>query len=742
MALRPSSELWNYFTNIVEEGMAECKLCKQRLRNNRSYNLKLHLKKVHNNRGEINKYFDVFVQDNLAVCKTCKRRLKNRLCNLRLHMRRSHQIEVKLPNDRPTEQPPSPQPYDEDQIKAVLKVAKRKMKEQIGNDEKRPKHRLCIKMDKNTIIRSVIGLIVEDGVAPHVISSKNFKVLLRPMCEAISDREGKEFKMEETEIERIISSMANYVRNDFSNDLHCRLLSIKLDTDLNASQKTYCVSARFINEGVIQSHILGIIDLKSDEQLSEEHIKQVLHKFNIDSNQIVSAFWDNSKQKYNKLIKNSEYLNEIQQFESYPDIYLGDVKIERYMGANAQLCLLDLFKNSSIFQTFLQCRNLAKFISEESNGYHELFEQNNLSIPQLDSPWKWGSTYKMMHDLHEARHILEKVKFEKFDQPEDQFEANDELWSFIEAFSKSIIYLQKSILKYYTEELHIGDFYSQWLKCKLLTVKLIAANNKQNILLSTILTEMLKVIENRTKELLSQDSFVACIFLDPRFQRTLDSEQKSIATEYLKKLWCRAKLYTVDDTESLEESAQLFDDDEDAFLNEFLSHDIPVKDNRTSDVYQKIEGLKLAFQMVDTNILSFWRSQKASEPEVYSLSTICFAIPATEIYSKLRYSHIYRLDTNSNLSDFTKENILNIRLNVHLLDEALSQLQLINDDRSNTSTFSEGEVDIYDISEDDNSNTASSIATHSGIVLASSSVVVNPSTTIISSAQVAANECE
>lgn len=48
MVRNTKSEIWNYFDNIVEEGVAVCKTCLQSLRNNRTYNLRQHLRKIHN----------------------------------------------------------------------------------------------------------------------------------------------------------------------------------------------------------------------------------------------------------------------------------------------------------------------------------------------------------------------------------------------------------------------------------------------------------------------------------------------------------------------------------------------------------------------------------------------------------------------------------------------------------------------------------------------------------------------
>ena len=637
MALQPHSAIWKHFNNIVEEGMAECKLCKHRLRNNRSYNLRQHLKKVHNEKNELWNYFENYVEEGIAQCKTCKRRMQNRTCNLRLHMRRSHNIEVQPTKINNQVQSIPPQPYNEERIKAVLKVARSKMVANSHlNDNPNKKQCIIVKMDKSILIRSVLGFVVENRMTLSTIGSKYMQSILQPLCAAISEDEGKEFKLDVTETERLLALVANFMRYDFSNELHWRLLSLKIENDLFASPNTFCLTAMFIDKSQIQKRILGIIQLENDEQFTESHIKDTLHIYNIDSNQIISAYWDNTKSNYYRQISNSEYLSEIENFEKYPDIQLGDIKVERYIGTIAHQCVLDVLKNPIIFKQFLECRNFVKFISDETNGYYELFEKNELALPQLDSPWKCGSTHQMIVNLSEARSILNCIKCEQPDEPADRFDMNDNMWSFIDAFRKSMNIIQKSIIKFYGEELHCGDFYAQWLKCRLITEKFLSAETNTDSCFYIILKELSNCIERRTQMLLTQGRYVACLYLDPRFQRTLNLQQKSIALDYLKKLWRLATLYNFEivcskDSEDISNDDPPTDEDEDAFLNEFLSQDVQIKDTKTADVYKKIENLKLSFQMVDTNILQFWKGQQQTEPEMHALSSICLAIPATQV---------------------------------------------------------------------------------------------------------------
>ncbi|XP_065361596.1 uncharacterized protein LOC135955200 [Calliphora vicina] len=675
MVLNPRCAIWKYFDNIIDEGVAVCKLCKQRLKNDRSYSLRKHINKLHNPNSEIWKHFNNIVDECVAICKICNKRVRNnRHFNLSLHLKQ-HDIIVDT-TDKENE---------------TLSIKPSKINNPNPTSTQRIKGKLYIEMEEKTLVGAVMGLIVEEGIAPQIFASKNMQQLLSPVCDAISLQEVTKFHVDEIQSERVLSSVANHIRNEFCSDLHWRLLSLKIDMDLNATSNSFCLSVQFINEMEVETRNLGVITLKEHEHLTEQHIMEVLHQFNIDTNQIVSACWDNTKVNFRRSIENSEYLKEMQEFYKNPDIQVGDTKIERYIGVIGQLCVMDVIRNPSIFALFLECRNLTKAINDKSNIFYEKFEQSNLKIPQLDSPWKWGSSFTMMNDLNEARFILGNIKYE---QP-DQFNLNDNLLNFIDAFCKSLNIVQKSLLKFYNEEMHFGDFYAQWLKSKLVTEKLLNANKTQETHLKLILSELSKSIENRWNEHLNQDHFKACLYLDPRFQHTLNLPEKMFAMEYLKQLWDRSKIYNAElidpvsesRTQSLAIPQQLDDDDEDICLNEFLCQG--VQDAESSGIYNKLEEFKLPFHKVDTNILRFWRDQKICEPEMYILSTICFAMPATQIYNKIRYSHLDLSIQTSNVPPYVKGNLGFIRLNQHHLDDAVQKLGLFREDDSSDNEMSE-----------------------------------------------------
>ncbi|XP_037881437.1 uncharacterized protein LOC119632553 [Glossina fuscipes] len=643
-----ANEIWIYFDNNKEEGVATCKTCQQRLRNNRSYNLRQHLRKLHN-------------------------------------------IDLE---PRPEELPHcSPQPYDESQIKDLLKVAKRRMLEDQEMAAKRARRCLPIELEKSTMINAVMGLVVHDGLPLKIFDSKYMKALLNPICESISDLGGKEFHITKIRCHHAVDLVADYIRKCFASDLTWRLLSLKFESFLESKPGIRRVFAQYVHKGQVAAHILGIIDfnINSSEKI-EKKLKELLDKFHIDMKQVIAACDYSRPSWHGSEMSNAEYMDYIDKFEEYNEIAIKDIKISRPLGHIAQLCAFDVIKNEDVYSYILECRNLARFLSNPSNGYYELLESKELRIPKVDSPCVWGSTYVMMEALKATAVVLRNIKFEPLEQEEDKFNLNEDLWSFIESYCIAMGSLQKAIIKFSQEEVHYGDFYAQWLKTKLMTEKLHEIHRNKKKFCLKLITLLLQSFEDRSKEILRHKHLYACLFLDPRFQHTLTLQEKLEAISYLKQLWNRAKVFQSNAIEEkripigsdnannrVGQPTELLDD-EDAFLNEFLSQDIPIRDRTVDDVHVKIEKFKLPFQLVDTNVLQFWQEQNFSEPELYILSSVCFAMPITPIPQKIKtLCSLLKSLTNDNSGDpsgRTLENLTFIRLNMHLLSKTIAALPL------------------------------------------------------------------
>lgn len=170
----------------------------------------------------------------------------------------------------------------------------------------------------------------------------------------------------------------------------------------------------------------------------------------------------------------------------------------------------------------IECRNFTKFVRKTSNGHRDLMELRKLRIPQLDCATRWGSTYKMILDLYKAKDVLENVDSISNRSEDENFVVNNRLWEFMADYISVFSPLNTTIIKFQEEKLNFGDFYAQWLKCKLMTENIIEESCVSGAgFINTIGFELLKHIERRTSTLMDNKSMVARLLLDPRFQHIL-----------------------------------------------------------------------------------------------------------------------------------------------------------------------------------------------------------------------------
>lgn len=279
---------------------------------------------------------------------------------------------------------------------------------------------------------------------------------------------------------------------------------------------------------------------------------------------------------------------------------------------------------------------MTKYIRKPSHGYREAFDFSKLKLPQLDCPTRWGSTYEMIDRLNKAKDVLSEIEAIENKTDDENFDATSMLWEFIDSYTCIMNPLQKTIVKFQEEQLHYGNFYALWLTCKLTTKEILQSrSDSENSIGFEIGKTLIKSIETRTEKLISNVGFDACLYLDPRFQQILSSSQKKNAVHFLKALWEKIKANnpklnsstTSVNCISLEERLE---NNEFDLLDSYLESTMSPVDECT-DVFTKIETLKLPYMKANVNVLNFWRERKSSDPELYALSKVCFAIPPTQV---------------------------------------------------------------------------------------------------------------
>ena len=73
-----------------------------------------------------------------------------------------------------------------------------------------------------------------------------------------------------------------------------------------------------------------------------------------------------------------------------------------------------------------------------------------------------------------------------------------------------------------SEQLTLGDFYSQWVNCKL----------KTNKIVTPFAVALFEAMAEREKKLLSNDAFVSAILLDPRYSFSPSSFKNNIENDF------------------------------------------------------------------------------------------------------------------------------------------------------------------------------------------------------------------
>ncbi|XP_037950632.1 uncharacterized protein LOC119681494 [Teleopsis dalmanni] len=648
------------------------------------------------NKNLILQHFDISNDNISVVCKICKHLLqKDRTYNLKTHLRKIHQLSMKEIENCSS--------YDS--VIVETKSTRRK--------------KIKIEMSRKKFFRSYIGLVIEDGIPFNVLNSENMRNIINPICHTLSENLKKNFCLNSTNCKSVLKLVADNIKENIKTELHQRLISLKLDSATRLSRNLFVLSAQFIKNNEITSTILGMVELKevapnSSRNMATEIIN-LLSKYNVNLNQVVSITSDSGASmiktttilshcsSFNEFYEENEveeandvYLKNIELFEYTSDIQFGDIQICRCAAHTAQLCALDVTKNPNIKTYLMNCRNLVKFIKKNSNDYSQIFELRNLALPQLDCPTRWGSTYNMIEKVYAAKEILGNVESVQNKSLDENFKLTDDFWDFVNSYCTVFEPLQRTIMKFQEEHLHYGNFFAQWLKCKIMISKIVNKLDK-NSLIFKIGTDLLNNIETRTAKLLTNKSLNACLYLDPRFSHTLSVEKKDEAVIFLKRLYDRLKALDSALLKDKENSAtncikmedplecadeKVTHDDEDEYLNEYLSHHFEAQTHDNMNVYTKIENLKLPFQRVDINVLDFWKERQFADPELHALAKICFAIPPSQVTIEPAFSSLKLIlaDQQNRVNHETLENILMVKLNPLFLDQAIDDMPLFESD--------------------------------------------------------------
>ncbi|XP_047020001.1 zinc finger BED domain-containing protein 4-like isoform X2 [Helicoverpa zea] len=305
-----------------------------------------------------------------------------------------------------------------------------------------------------------------------------------------------------------------------------------------------------------------------------------------------------------------------------------------------------------------QCRQIARVLRSPNNALQLRVQ----GLPQaiIDCPTRWDSTADMVERI-----LLFKDFLSGRTEPVFQTFAVEDTWQklneTLDALKPCRI-LSKTIQH---EQLTFGDFYLAWLKCIL---------EIENI--NTVFAIFLVIcMREREKTLLENECFLGAIYLDPRVNSMLSNQQLELARAHLVQTYQR--YLRLNSTVSVRETENETPDDpipstSSSILDIFLQtqfrqryQDLPHLNHNDNLQISLLAFLNEPLLPSNTNILNYWESKKITDPQLYLISKIALATPATQVSVERLFSSLKFIMNNLRISlkDTTIDDILIVRNN-------------------------------------------------------------------------------
>lgn len=297
-----------------------------------------------------------------------------------------------------------------------------------------------------------------------------------------------------------------------------------------------------------------------------------------------------------------------------------------------QLAVNDAFGQDPVYVEALKKARLVVRILNQPNVLG-VFKEAHSKNPVIDCANNWESTFAMVSMLLEVRDLIRTNK----ELEQISFQINYETWNHLSDLKFSLepaFILSKMFQK---EQLTFGNFLYEWIKCIL---KIKKALNPFSIALA-------QALENRQKTLLSNETFLSAIYLDPRFNAILSRDEIEMAVKHLVKTGSRLvalqeqaptkEAETSNINENVNSSAAISVDDE-------LENILQVADlNRQSRLTNIIHNTNINMEEVvrefiryprieaKKSVLEYWEENRNFYSQLYPLALTVLSIPATQV---------------------------------------------------------------------------------------------------------------
>lgn len=378
------------------------------------------------------------------------------------------------------------------------------------------KKKISIEMTKQNVIDACVELVTINGRPFTLIEDSGFKKLLEPILEGFNDK----FSINSQNIRNQISPAAQRVRQEITNIVKNRLLSLKMDCVTRHDRSILGVNIQIIHDDTLILKTLAMVELKvkhTGENLKNE-VFSILKRYNILKEQIYTVTTDNGANmvKMVDLIGNEleedideengseieadtvDFSNEIINIENELNMHTDNkpnlTTSIRCSAHTLQLCVLSSLKTQTIQNQISRARSAVKKL--RTPNALKYIKSLKLRKPFIDIPTRWNSTYDMLKSLIN----LKDFYYDHTDIIELNISAYD--W---DCFSKIVTSLEPAkvaTIKLQDHKITLGDFYGIWMQC-------LAETKKIN---STIANALCVAMETRESVLLQNEVFSSGMF--------------------------------------------------------------------------------------------------------------------------------------------------------------------------------------------------------------------------------------
>ncbi|KAF0715623.1 zinc finger BED domain-containing protein RICESLEEPER 1-like isoform X1 [Aphis craccivora] len=513
-----------------------------------------------------------------------------------------------------------------------------------------------IEMDKKKLLSACIELITVNGRPMCLMQDSGFQKIINPILKAF---EPNSISINPQNIRSHVSATALKIVAEISDDMKYKMVSLKVDGVSRHNKSFLGVNVQYMHKDTLTLKIKTLAIFELVERHSSKYLKDtllnVISKYGLTKYQIYSITSDNAA----NMLKMTDLMISDPDQEIAEDLIVDNEPIElenevidaicpeaitskvRCAAHTLNLAIEEGLKIQSIRGALGRARTVVKKL--RTPIYAGLLKQENKKQAIRDVETRWSSVYDMLYRFLELKDFCLK-----FQDTMNDLKLSLPDWDNIEKMVASLEPAKIGLVSLQKSDITIGDFFAIWWN---------------------ILSKLQKVDSS-----LSQAIVISMDRRNPRFQRMLSIEQKSIAKNHLNKTWNAMKLTSetivnndVSETTTNEDDTIGEIDEFEIFLSSQSSTPcLEVENNDNRSIRVIIEEFDNVPRLHHKScVLKYWSENKIIKPELFQLTQVVMAVPCTQVTVERTFSGLKFIcnDLRSSISSHLLDDIMVIRGN-------------------------------------------------------------------------------